>query len=241
MIALLGMYDRPELAEANDQFWALIRDNLGFGPQKLTRDCDFWEVWRSKDMLLAQTCGLPYRHSLHERVQLVGTPDYGVAGCKPGYYRSVIIARKGSATELGDLSSLKLAFNEKLSQSGWAAFWAHVPKESQMKELVQTGAHRASAQAVAGGRADIAALDAVTWKLIQRYDAFADDLIVLAETDPTPGLPFITAPNRDVTLIRASVERAIDQLDSDTKTLLQISGLTMISRETYLTAPLPPS
>lgn len=239
MIALLGMYDRPEISQANDQLWAMIRTELGYGPLNLTRDRDFWDAWQSQDLLLAQTCGLPYRHSLHGKVQLIGTPDYGIEGCPPGYYRSVIVARSGSGLDLDDLAKLRFAFNEKLSQSGWAAFWAHMPADADAGELVQTGAHAASARAVAEGRADIAALDVVTWKLIQRYDDFADKLSVIAETEPTPGLPYITAAGRDVHAIRSAVGTAIDQLDEKHKDMLQITGFTQIPREAYLTVPLP--
>lgn len=241
MIALLGMYDRPEIAGANDQLWSLIRDQLGYGPKQLTRDCDFWEVWQSPDLLLAQTCGLPYRHSLHSKVQLVGTPDYGIAGCEPGFYRSVIVARAGSETRLDELPKLRLAFNERLSQSGWAAFWAHVPEGSDVKQLVQTGAHIASAKAVAEGHADIASLDVVTWNLIQTFDGFADQLTVIAETSPAPGLPFITALSRDVQAICAAVEAAIQDLDQNSRDLLQITGFVQISKQAYLTIPLPPA
>ena len=44
MIALLGMYDRPETSGANDAFWSLIRSNLGYGPERLTRGVDVWQA-----------------------------------------------------------------------------------------------------------------------------------------------------------------------------------------------------
>lgn len=121
MIASLGMYDLPELKDVNNRLWAQIRQELGFGPPKLDRKTDLWEIWQSPDLLLAQTCGYPYRAQLHQRVQLVGTPDYGLPDCPPGYYYSLFVVRSDSAFQtLADLDQCCLAYNEPLSQSGWA-------------------------------------------------------------------------------------------------------------------------
>lgn len=241
MIATLGMYDRPEVAHANDAFWALIRENLGDGPMHLTRDMPFWDVWQSPDLLLSQTCGLPFRARLHKSVQLVGTPDYGLMGCEPGYYRSAIVARRVSGANLNDLSHLRLAYNERLSQSGWAAFWAHVGAGATLADLVETGGHLASAKAVADGRADIAALDLLTWSMICKFDGFAGQLEVIALTDPTPGLPYITAQGRDAPAIYSAVKAAIAALDSDLKELLHLRSLVAIPADDYLAIPMPPA
>ena len=79
------MYDRPELRDAHDRLWATIRGNLGYGPESLSSPTDMASFWQSDDLLFGQTCGMPYRTFLHDRVQLVGTPDYGIEGCPPGY------------------------------------------------------------------------------------------------------------------------------------------------------------
>ena len=240
MIAALPMYDRPETAAANDAFWAAIRARLGFGPEQLTRTDDLWTLWRSPDLLLAQTCGLPYRARLHGSVSLVGTPDYGLPGCPPGYYRSVFIARAGNDDRLETFAAKRFAFNEPLSQSGWAAPQAHMASLGlSFGPLVQTGAHRASALAVAEGRADFAALDAVTWDLIREFDPFAAKLRVVAETAPTPGLPFITAQARDPGAILTAIAAAIADLTPETRQTLRLNGIVAIPAQNYLAQPLP--
>lgn len=83
MIAFLGMYDMPDLHAANDRLWTLIRQHLGFGPDTLSRGLDPWEIWQSPDLVLAQTCGMPFRTRLHRDVALIGTPDYGVPVARP--------------------------------------------------------------------------------------------------------------------------------------------------------------
>ena len=111
------MYDMAPLQGANDRFWALIRDALGFGPQTLSRDGDPWDIWRSPDLLFAQTCGLPFRARLQGQVQLIGTPDYGLKGCPPGHYCSVLVARaEDPRADLGEFSGARFAYNEALSQ-----------------------------------------------------------------------------------------------------------------------------
>lgn len=239
MIAALGMYDRAELRAPNDALWDGIRAQLGFGPSALTRDQDFWDIWRAPDLLMAQTCGLPYRAHLHEQVQLIGTPDYGVQGCEPGYYRSAIVVRKSQPPTLADLGQLVFAYNEAGSQSGWAAFWDHVGADAQPKDMVQSGAHVQSARLVAEGRADIAALDWVTWQMVQRYDTFADDLMELTLTRPTPGLPLITAPQSNRAQLFDATRAAIAALAPEHKDHLLLRDLVHIPKAAYLAEPLP--
>ena len=241
MIATLPMYDRPETAAANDALWRAIRTRLGFGPDHLTRPDDPWPLWQSPDLLLGQTCGLPYRARLHDRVQLVGTPDYGLEGCPPGYYCSVFIARSANTT-LQDLSGQRFAYNESLSQSGWAAPCLHMTGLGlEFGPLLATGAHRASALAVAGGSADFAALDALTWELIRDHDDFAAGLHPVAVTTPTPGLPLITAPGNDAGALHDAVSHAIASLPLPTRTCLHLRGLVRIPAADYLTMPTPAS
>lgn len=239
MIAMLGMYDRPELTAANDAFWASIRDNLGYGPASLTRDMDFWDIWRAPDLLFAQTCGLPFRSKLHGNVQLVGTPDYGLTGCPAGLYQSVIVARSGSGIDLKNVSDVTLAYNEKLSQSGWAAFWSHVPKGTKLKAEVASGGHVHSAKMVATGDADIASIDALTWELIKTYDSFASDLRVIDKTTPTPGLPYITSLSQNAKDLADAVRSAIADLSAGQRELLHIQDLITIPEQDYLAIPLP--
>lgn len=241
MIAMLGMYDRPETAAANDRLWQGIRENLGFGPPELTRDMDFFNIWRAPDLLFAQTCGMPFRLGLHRQVQLVSTPDYGLPDCPAGFYNSVIVARHDvGTTSLAQLCQGIFAYNEPVSQSGWAAPMVHLQALGLgPKETVQTGAHVASARAVTGGQADFAALDALTWALIQRYDAFAAELQVVARTKPTPTLPFITGSAQSAEQVRNATTMAIAALSDQDRDILCLKGLIDIPVSDYLAVQNP--
>ena len=241
MIAALPMYDRPETRAANDRFWSLIRDTLGEGPERLTRDADPWDIWQSPDLLLAQTCGLPYRARLHGRVTLVATPVHALPDMPSGHYCSVLVARADDPrAEFAAFASARLAYNEPLSQSGWAAPQSHAAAAGfRFGDLLHTGSHRASARAVAEGRADIAALDAVTWKMIRRWDGFATRLRVVERTAPTPALPLITAAGRDPEPLAAALARAVAALDPAGRETLCLTGIARIPAEAYLALPLP--
>jgi ABC-type phosphate/phosphonate transport system substrate-binding protein len=247
MIASLAMYDRPEIAAANDALWAGIRDRLHArglaAPHTLTRgEPAYWPAWTAADLVLSQTCGLPFRARLHDRVTLIGTPDYAVEGCPPGWYRSVIVARKDDPRQTeAALQSARLMYNEPLSQSGWAAIWQHFQDLGLcLPGGSQSGGHRMSALAVAEGRADFAAIDAVTWRLLQRHEAFVGALHVIARTRPTPGLPLIAAQGADAATLFECVRAAIADLDPDARHTLGVQGLVKIPAQTYLALPIPP-
>lgn len=241
MTAMLGMYDVPQLADANDRFWLGIRSELGEGPKALDRGRDFWEVWRDPDLIFAQTCGMPFRTALLGQVSLIGTPDYGLPGCASGYYNSVIIARADTSGDtMADFAGQRLAYNEPVSQSGWAAPMTHASKEGvEFRHFMQTGGHMESAIAVAVGRADLAALDALTWALITQYEPWAGALREVERTAPTPGLPYITSAERDPEQIRAAVTKAIDALSNADRDILHLRGLVQIPEQAYLDIPTP--
>ena len=95
MIAGLPMYDRPELFEAHNKFWQLVHEQITGSPKILSRNISPWDLWTSPKLFLAQTCSSPYRESLHKIAIYVGTADYALPNCPPGYYNSLIISRPG--------------------------------------------------------------------------------------------------------------------------------------------------
>lgn len=248
-LASLPMYDWPEIAPATDRLWAGLRDGLRAvgiaAPDALTRGAqDLWPQWTSPNLVLSQTCGFPFRAKLHDKVTLIGTPDFGVEGCPPGYYRSVFVARADDPRSgLAAFHDAGFAYNEAMSQSGWAAPQNHaVALGLRFPPVLQTGGHRLSAQAVAEGRADFAALDAVTWRLITQYDAgLANCLKVVGMTDPTPGLPYISALGADAAQMFAVVAAAIADLPATDRRALGLRGFIAIPAAHYLAVPTPPT
>ncbi len=244
MIAGLPMYERPENAAAHDRFWTLIaaalRDHGINAPDRLTRDVDPWELWRSPDLVLAQTCGLPYRSELHGKVTLVATPIHDLAD-PPGHYHSVIVAHADDPRDPTGFDRCILAVNDGRSQSGWAAAldWA-AETGITFQTTKLTGAHRASARAVANREADLAATDALSWEFLTRWDSFTDHLRVVAHTAATPALPYIAAKSADADATRTALHQAVAALAQEDKQALGLSGVTQIPASAYLAFPTPP-
>ncbi|WP_375689678.1 phosphate/phosphite/phosphonate ABC transporter substrate-binding protein [Pseudooceanicola sp. LIPI14-2-Ac024] len=239
------MYDRPEVGQATNALWAAMRDALredGIdAPEALTRSGSLWDHWRSPDLVLSQTCGLPYRKALHDHVTLIGTPDFGLPDCPPGYYNSVIVMRRDDPrSSPADWAELRLAYNDSLSQSGWAAAEQTARAEgTRFGSHVETGAHRASVRAVASGAADICFVDAQTWRLMSKWDPLVGSVHTVGASAPVPGLPYISAPGADAAAMAGAVARAIDGLPAEHIRALGITGFVHVPAADYLAVPTP--
>lgn len=243
MIAQLAMYDWPEFRAETDALWAGLRQALSDidfdAPAALDRDRDMWSAWRDPDLVLAQTCGLPFAARLAGEVSLLGAPIYDAPGCGAGTYRSWIVVRAADPAEtLADLAGRRFAYNGRGSQSGWAALAAEVAPEAHFGALHETGAHRASIQAVAEGKADCAAIDAVSWALAEAVEPAAAQLRILMGAKPTPGLPFITRrrSGAEVAAMQAAIGDAIEALPASVKAALRLTGFKIWEDADY--APL---
>ena len=238
MIAALPMYDRPENRAAHDVLWALIRDGLGArgiaAPEALDRETPYDETWARPDLVLGQICNLPWRARFRDRVTLIGASDYGLPGAGPGEYYSFIIARADDPAP-----GPRFAFNDPLSNSGWDAGqdWAR-RNGVALRPTLATGSHAQSLRAVAEGRADLAAIDAVTFRALERWDPLARTVRVLDRTAASPGQSFITAPGRDPGPYREAIAQAIAALPRDAANLLGLRGIVALPRSAY-ERPLP--
>ncbi|MGD9293725.1 MAG: PhnD/SsuA/transferrin family substrate-binding protein [Roseobacter sp.] len=237
MIASLPMYDFAGTRTANDSLWQAIRENYGHGPLSLDRSGDPHVHWQRRDLVLSQTCGWPYRKILHGKVRLVGTPDYGVPGCPPGYYRSFIVVRRDDKrSELDDFRDARLARNDHRSQSGWAAVEECI-RVDRLSDIIETGSHVNAMRLVAKGGADFAAIDAVTWALLERDTDETRALRILTATSPTPGLPFITSLHEHAGRMFSAIEHAIWKMQGADRERLMLRGLVAIPAHDYLAMP----
>jgi ABC-type phosphate/phosphonate transport system substrate-binding protein len=241
-VAALPMYDWPEARGATDRFWAAIRDRLraqGVGaPEALDRGLGLEAGWTHPRLVLGQTCGLPLVGPLTGRVAVVGAADFGLPGCPPGWYRSAVVVRADDRREtLAAFRGARLAINGRDSQSGWGSILHHAAPLARdggfFGGVEVTGAHVASVDRVAGGAADLAAIDLVTWGYCRRHRPAAGRLRVLMLTDPTPGLPYITAPGSDVEALRAAVAGAIAGLSDADRGELGAVGFVSIEAGAY--------
>lgn len=230
----LPMYDWPELHAFNDLFFAQLKlsfNDLDYNvSDNLARDRDEMESWQDTDLLLSQTCGLPLVTLLNKKVSLLGTPSYGI-GCGAGSYYSVIVTHKDSDLEtLEDLKGKTFTYNEKGSQSGYAALLHTVSSIEDAPRYFgssfQSGGHRASIKLVSEGKADFAAIDAVSWEFALRHERAAENLKVIAQSDPTPALPFISSlcSPREIEKRHMAVVSAMCSLNEGVREALLLMG-----------------
>jgi ABC-type phosphate/phosphonate transport system substrate-binding protein len=222
-VAALPMYDLPELKEHTDALWDALSRELGsLGmvdvPTALERSLAPGVCWLHQGLLLGQSCGYPLLHTLSERVRVVARPTYRAPGCTPGSYVSAVVAREGAASELADLAGARAASNALDSHSGMNALRAAVAPHATdgrfFSEVLVTGSHRASLAALREGRADVAAIDAVTLALISDVAAGElDGLERLMWTGAAPTLPLITSAGTDdeeLAILRSALSRVTD-------------------------------
>jgi ABC-type phosphate/phosphonate transport system substrate-binding protein len=247
-IASLPMYDLPGLRQATDDWWAgLARALTAAGivgvPRHLERQLGLDEVWRHPGLLISQTCGYPLTHALAGRVRVVATPVYGVEGCGGAAYRSVFLVRDGDPAEaLADLRGRRVAINSRTSQSGYNCLrHALAPLAESgplFAEVVVSGGHGASLAAVRENRADLAAVDGVTYALTARSEPAATaGLRVLALSAAAPGLPYITRADvgeDELTVLRAGLlTAAADPELAAARQALSLTGFEVLPLEAY--------
>jgi len=208
--ASLPMYPQPGAKPAWMRVWshvgARLRERGVPAPRQLSWPSDLHRVWTAPDLFLSQTCALPYIQSFHRHASVLGAFDFGLPGCPPGTYCSWIITRQGESRAPGELLRAgRVAINGFDSQSGYGSLSCLGPLPE--RPLV-TGSHAMSLRAVKTGQADLAAIDAVSWRFLSRLPGATFGLRVHGQTPPTPGTPLITGRRHMADPMRAALADA---------------------------------
>lgn len=243
MIASLPMYDWPELTSSTNALWEKIAERLRergvTAPEHLTRTDDDEAHWLAADLLLGQTCGYPFSTELKGKVAYLVTPEYAVEGCEGATYSSAIIAHVSSDISLETMSKKRLAYNSTCSLSGYRSVRAMVGEpKAYFNELLESGGHRQSARMVANGIADVVALDAVCWHMLQEHEPnTAVNLKVIGWTKPYPALPYITSlgtPVETREILRQTLHEVLsDQKDATSFQQLAVNGCQVLDIAAY--------
>lgn len=242
------MYAEPELRPAIGRWWAgvarhLREQGVAEVPDALTWPDDRYRAWQSPQLLLSQTCGHPLVHSLGSSVQVVATPHYGALGCDGPRYRSFVLVHGDmEARDIGELGGMRLAVNGRDSWSGYRVWRRILPGgvdvDEMFGEVVITGSHRESVRSVREGRADLCAVDCVSYALLDQ--ASPDELAgtrILGRSPPQPALPFITGgattPD-ELTRIRSALFAALaDPGLAEARAALLLTGASVLTESVY--------
>lgn len=203
----LPMYapnDLPPVREATDALLALLQAHLtaaGLENVTIQQDPpDLYAHWQDPELLLSQTCGWPLTHELENVVRPVATPCYDCGHCRGPYYRSLIVVRRNSPVTIPKkLDGSVCAINGADSHSGCNAMLAYAAgHEIRFRQVILSGSHLESLRMVAEGAADTAAIDCVTYALLQHHaPAELTGIRVLDRTPEAPGLPLVTRAGSD--------------------------------------------
>jgi ABC-type phosphate/phosphonate transport system substrate-binding protein len=203
---------------------------------------DLLTHWQQPALILSQTCGYPLVTQLPD-VQVVGCFHYTAPGCEGIQYCSFLAVREEDRhLTLADFRERRAVCNSADSQSGYNALRKKVaPLLSGGPFFAQTsfsGSHRQSLIDVKRGAGDIAAIDCVTWALLQRHEPERlAGLAVIDRTPLTPGLPLITSHNTSPETLNA-IRDALHELVSSPEhreicDAVLIGGFSVVTREAY--------
>ena len=249
--ATLPMYAEPELRPAIERWWNGVAGHLrDHGvtdvPDALTWSEDRYRAWRSPDLVFSQTCGHPLVHSVGSSVKVVATPHYEAPGCEGPRYRSFVLVREDAEDtgdrSIGELRGKRLAVNGRDSWSGYRVWRRILPATVDVEEMfgdvVITGSHRESVRAVREGRADVCAVDCVSYALLDRKSP--DELAgtsILGRSPLQPALPFITGAattEGELVRIREGLFAALaDPSLAEARATLLLTGASVLTEATY--------
>ena len=158
------------------------------------------DVW-AHDLVWA--CGLVTARTLAAggfAGTVVAAPVF--AGETDPVYRSVVVARPGGPVRrLADLARARVGVNETASWSGYRGPLAELARAGlapAFGEILPTGTHRASAEAVAAGRCEAAAIDCTVWAhLCEVAPGTTSRLAVVDRAGDWPAPPFSLADRVD--------------------------------------------
>ncbi len=237
------MYDLAELEWANDAIWSAVRQHLAEGPAALTRNDDIEATWRNPGLVLGQACGYPLVRELAGTVAVVGS--LVPSGHRHARYRSMLVCRRSDpVTQAATrrerteaLSSRQSVINGLNSLSGHVSLVAALRRSGlnarDTPSPLITGSHAESIGAVVAGLADIASIDAVTWRLLRRHrPGSTDGLEVWGRGPLVPTLPLITAG--DPVPLRTALARALsDPTTEAARSALAVAGFAALNLGDY--------
>lgn len=170
-------------------------------------------------LALSMSCWGPINAGAMPPLRVLAQLDYSTCdGGAGALYRSAIVVRgAGPVVSPAGHAVLpqpegRFAFNEAHSRSGILALREDAKDwpDAVWQGALETGSHRGSVLAVAEGRADFAAIDCMTWHLLQQFEPACEVLRVAGWTAPRLGLPYVCAPDLPDELAREMAAILLD-------------------------------
>lgn len=169
-------------------------------------------------------CGLLYAHAANQPVcpvELLAAPVlHGERYLgKPIYFSDVIVRRESPYASFDDLQGCLWAYNERASHSGYNLVYYSLLERGKSPhyfgQMLKTGSHRASLQAVLAGRADATALDSHMLDVfLLHHEEVAAQIRVISMLGPSTIPPMVIA-KRLRNALKCKIQEAICTMHHD--------------------------
>ncbi len=224
-----------------NQFYRLFDDGE---PLDKTLVFDTGEsVLRDPGLFIGHTCGYPLMKHLQNVVTPLCVPVFNVNGVEGRLYSSrFIVATDSDIDSLADSAARTAVINDTCSNSGMnvlrhaiAALDSNAPF---FAAVINSGGHLQSLAAVAENRADIAAIDCVSYQLIKdRWPELTERVRSIGDSVKTCGLPLVmpgaSFSSSDTRHILGTLNNALEQLEPRLRHQLHLSHFESVSFDDY--------
>ena len=207
------------------------------------------QAYTDKNLIAAQTCGYPFIKRWIDSHTPVAVPVFDIPGCKPtdiiasqnGQYWSWFITfAQNKAQSLDQFQGKRLVVNSENSNSGMNVLRYAVSQltssTSFFSERFISGSHQKSMQLLADRKADIAAIDVISYSLIADLEpTLIKRLKIVGRSVSTMGLPFICAKQSDINhqQLCAAMNAAVSQMEPKFRKQLRLKGFAAVSSADY--------
>lgn len=241
-----GMYAfNIELQHAWQAFFNQFRQLLDEGDQ-LDENLVFdttESLLRDPGLFIGHTCGYPLMKHLQDAVTPFCVPVFNVSGVEGNFYSSrFIVAAESDIDSLAECGGRIVAINNRDSNSGMNVLRHAIAKLNPavpfFTSVISSGGHLQSLTAVAEKRADVAAIDCVSFQFIEdRWPELTARVRSIGDSIKTCGLPLVmpnaNLPSTDTRQILAALNQALKQLNPRLRQQLHLSHFASVGIDDY--------
>ncbi|WP_107852557.1 PhnD/SsuA/transferrin family substrate-binding protein [Oceanimonas marisflavi] len=231
LIASLPWYDLPPAQAGLDAFWCVLRSELEHLsalplPDALEREMPLIDQWSHAGLLLSQCCGPDLFTPAARYLVPVARPVFADLECAPGHYYSHIVTTSRPLP-----ARPRLVVNSPSSRSGCAALYEWLRRnEIEPGPVTISGAHAQSLQLLRSGAADVAAIDAHSWPLLNQ-----SGMAIIGRSREAPAPPFVMHRHSPVAI--TDMRRALKVAISEAGALISISAVMHADHRLYQPMP----
>jgi ABC-type phosphate/phosphonate transport system substrate-binding protein len=200
-------------------------------------------VLRDPGLFLGHTCGYPLMKHLQDAITPFCVPVFNVSGVEGNSYSSrFIVSADSDISSLADCAARIVAINNRDSNSGMNVLRHAIaklnPESPFFASVVNSGGHLQSLTAVAEKRADVAAIDCVSFQLIEdRWPELTSRVRSIGNSIKTCGLPLVV-PNSKLAASNTDrivqvLNQALDQVDPEIRQRLHLKHFERASIDDY--------